>query len=160
MDQHSAWADLIQRLEMELEEKVLKYRLTLKDWPQLEWNWPKESSRGGTECTILAYIDSGSCALSIQNKRHLHWKVLDSSQGMSNEMEFSTQAHNLLMKTEAAISEHQESKNCSASDALPSPGVNPLEGSPKCSCGKLGLGRRSRLPTLERSRGSSWEPRD
>jgi hypothetical protein len=25
--------------------------------------------------------------------------------------------------------------------------VNPLEGSPKCSCGKLGLGRRSRLPT-------------
>jgi hypothetical protein len=45
-------------------------------------------------------------------------------------------------------------------DALPSPGVNPLEGSPKCSCGKLGLGRRSRLPTLDRSRGSSWEPRD
>ncbi len=30
-------------------------------------------------------------------------------------------------------------------DALPSLGVNPLEGSPKCSCGKLGLGRRSRL---------------
>jgi hypothetical protein len=25
------------------------------------------------------------------------------------------------------------------SDALPSPGVNPFEGSPKCSCGKLGL---------------------
>jgi len=33
-------------------------------------------------------------------------------------------------------------------DALPSPGVNPIEGSPKCSCGKLGLGRRSRLPAL------------
>jgi hypothetical protein len=31
----------------------------------------------------------------------------------------------------------------SCDDALPSPGVNPLEGSPKCSCGKLGLGRRS-----------------
>jgi hypothetical protein len=45
-------------------------------------------------------------------------------------------------------------------DALSSPGVNPLEGSPKCSCGKLGVGRRSWLPTLERSRGSSWEPRD
>jgi hypothetical protein len=45
-------------------------------------------------------------------------------------------------------------------DALPSLSVNPLEGSPKCSCGKLGLGRRSRLPTLERGRGSSWEPRD
>jgi hypothetical protein len=46
------------------------------------------------------------------------------------------------------------------SDALPSPGVNPLEGSPKYSCEKLGLGRHSRLPTLERGRGSSWEPRD
>ncbi len=45
-------------------------------------------------------------------------------------------------------------------DALPSPRVNPLEGSPKCSCGKLGLGRRSRLPTLERGRGSSWAPRE
>ncbi len=45
-------------------------------------------------------------------------------------------------------------------DALPSPRVNPLEGSPKCSCGKLRFGRCSRLPTLERNRGSSWEPRD
>ncbi len=33
-------------------------------------------------------------------------------------------------------------------DALPSPGVNPLEGSPKCSWGKWGLGRHSRLPAL------------
>jgi hypothetical protein len=45
-------------------------------------------------------------------------------------------------------------------DALPSLGVNPLEGSPKCSCEKLGLERRSWLLTLERGRGSSWEPRD
>jgi hypothetical protein len=45
-------------------------------------------------------------------------------------------------------------------DTLLSPGVNPLEGSPKYSCGKLGLGRCSRLPILERGRGSSWEPRD
>jgi hypothetical protein len=43
-------------------------------------------------------------------------------------------------------------------DALPSPGVNPLEGSPKCSCRKLGLGRRSRLPTLERE-GRVGSPR-
>ncbi len=28
-------------------------------------------------------------------------------------------------------------------DALPSLGVNPLEGPPKCNCGKLGLGRHS-----------------
>jgi len=33
-------------------------------------------------------------------------------------------------------------------DALPSPGVNPLEGSPKCSYRKLGFRRRSRLPAL------------
>jgi hypothetical protein len=33
-------------------------------------------------------------------------------------------------------------------DTLPSPGVNPLEGSPKCSCGKLGLGRCSWLLAL------------
>jgi len=39
-------------------------------------------------------------------------------------------------------------------DALPSPGVNPLEGSPKCSCGKLGLGRRSQLLALKRGRGA------
>jgi hypothetical protein len=51
-------------------------------------------------------------------------------------------------------------KSASGFDALPSPGVNPLEGSPKCSCGKLGLGRHSRLPTLKGGRGSSWEPRD
>ncbi len=37
------------------------------------------------------------------------------------------------------------------SDALPSPGVNPLEGSPKCSCGKLGFGRRSN--TIKGQRG-------
>ncbi len=34
------------------------------------------------------------------------------------------------------------------SDALLSPLLNPLEGSTMCSCGKLGLGGRSRLPAL------------
>jgi len=34
---------------------------------------------------------------------------------MGNELEFSASAHNLLMKTEAMHSEHQESKNRSAS---------------------------------------------
>ncbi|CAK9203140.1 unnamed protein product [Sphagnum troendelagicum] len=70
--------------------------------------------RGGTECTILAHIDSGTSALSIQNKRHLHWKALDDKIGMGNEMEFSAPAHSLLMKTEAVQSEHQEIKNRSA----------------------------------------------
>jgi hypothetical protein len=112
--QDSAWADLIQRLETEMEEKVLRYKLSIKARPMLEWSWMKESSRGGTECTILAHIDSGTSALSIQNKRHLHWKELDDKTSMGNEMEFSALAHSLLMKTEAVQSEHQEIKNRSA----------------------------------------------
>jgi len=40
------------------------------------------------------------------------------------------------------------------SDALPSPGLNPLEGPTMLSCEKLGLERRSRLPTLKRGRGA------
>jgi hypothetical protein len=100
--QDSAWANLTQRLEMELEEKVLRYKLTIKARLLLEWSWQKEPSRGGTECTILAHIDSETSALSVQNKRHLHWKVLNGKQGMGNELEFSAPAHNLLMKTEAS----------------------------------------------------------
>ncbi|CAK9257682.1 unnamed protein product [Sphagnum jensenii] len=106
--------DLIQRLETEMEEKVLRYKLSIKARPMLEWFWMKESSRGGTECTILAHIDSGTSALSIQNKRYLHWKELDDKTSMGNEMEFSALAHSLLMKTEAVQSEHQEIKNRSA----------------------------------------------
>jgi len=34
----SAWADLTQRLKMELEEKILRYKLSLKDRPKLEWS--------------------------------------------------------------------------------------------------------------------------
>jgi hypothetical protein len=113
--QDSAWADLTQRLEMELEEKILRYKLTMKSRPMLEWSWMKESSRGGTKCTILAHINSGTSALSIQNKHHLHWKALDDKIGMGNEMEFSAPAHSLLMKIEAVQSEHQEIKNRSAS---------------------------------------------
>ncbi len=68
-----------------------------------------------------------------------------------------SKVHKLFCKVHASLSkETSQAKD----DALPSPGVNPLEGSPKSSCGKLGLGRRSRLLTLKRNRGSSWEPRD
>jgi hypothetical protein len=45
-------------------------------------------------------------------------------------------------------------------DAILSPRVNPLKGFTLSSCGKLGLRACSRLPTLERGRGSCWEPRD
>lgn len=35
---NSAWADLTQHLEMDLEEKILKYKLAFKDWLHLEWS--------------------------------------------------------------------------------------------------------------------------
>ncbi len=110
-----AWVDLIQRLEVELEEKVLRYKLTLKDRPQLEWSWQEVTSKGGVECTILAHIDTGASALSIQNKRHLHWKALDLIPGMNNEVEFAAPAHSLLMKAEVENSTRQENKNRSVS---------------------------------------------
>ncbi len=45
-------------------------------------------------------------------------------------------------------------------DALLSPGVNPLEVH-QCEVAESWvLGARSQLPTLEKGRGSSWEPRD
>jgi hypothetical protein len=37
---------------------------------------------------------------------------------------------------------------------------NQLEGFTKSSCGSWDLVARSRLPTLRRGRGSSWEPKD
>ncbi len=39
-------------------------------------------------------------------------------------------------------------------DALPSPGLNSLEGPTMCSCGKVGLKGQSRLPVLKRGRGA------
>ncbi|CAK9200942.1 unnamed protein product [Sphagnum troendelagicum] len=60
--QDSAWADLTQRLGVELEEKVLRYKLTIKTCTQIERSWQKEPSRGGTEYTILAHIAFGTSA--------------------------------------------------------------------------------------------------
>lgn len=56
--QNSALLDLTQRLETELEEKVLRYKLTLKDRLSFEWSWQEELSRGRMECTILAHISA------------------------------------------------------------------------------------------------------
>ncbi|CAK9200506.1 unnamed protein product [Sphagnum troendelagicum] len=67
------------------------------------------------ECTILVHIDTRSSVLSIQNKRHLHWKALDNTPGMNNEVEFLAPTHNLLMKTKAENSARQENKNHSTS---------------------------------------------
>jgi hypothetical protein len=70
--QNSALSGLTQHLETELEEKVLRYKLTLKYGLSFEWSWQEEPSRGGMECTILTHINAGTNALNI----HLHWKVL------------------------------------------------------------------------------------
>ncbi|CAM6055883.1 unnamed protein product [Sphagnum tenellum] len=108
-------ADFIQRLELELEENILRFKWCIKDQPHLEWSWQEEKNRGGMDCTIVVHIDTGTSALSTQNKRHLHWKVLDPTQEMNNDMEFSTSAHNLLRKTDTGNSTSQAHRNKSAS---------------------------------------------
>jgi hypothetical protein len=67
------------------------------------------------ECTILAHIDTGSSALNVQNKRHLHWKVLEHIPNMNNEVEFAIPAHNLLRKTDVENTTCQAHKNRMAS---------------------------------------------
>ncbi len=112
---NSAWADFIQRIELELEEKILRFKLRITEQPQLEWAWQEELSRGGMECTILTYIDTGSSALSVQNKWHLHWKVLEHIPSMNNEVEFAVPAHNLLRKTDVENTTRQAHKNLTTS---------------------------------------------
>ncbi|CAK9868599.1 unnamed protein product [Sphagnum jensenii] len=67
------------------------------------------------ECIIFTYIDTGSSALSVQNKRHLQWKVLDHIPSMNNEVEFAAPAHNLLRKSDGETSTCHAHKNRSAS---------------------------------------------
>jgi hypothetical protein len=77
--------DIIQCLETELEEKVLRYKLALKDRLHFKWSWQEKLSRGGMECIILAHINTGTSVLSIQNKKHLHWKALEDIPGMNKQ---------------------------------------------------------------------------
>jgi len=63
--QVSAQEDLVLRLEAELEEKVLRYKMAVKGNLHLESCWQAKPSRGGMECTILAHIQTGSSALSV-----------------------------------------------------------------------------------------------
>jgi hypothetical protein len=86
--QDLARAELIQRLELELEENILRYKWSIREHLHLEWSWQEEKSRGGMDCTILAHIETGTSALSTRNKRHLQWKVLDPTQEMNNDIEF------------------------------------------------------------------------
>jgi len=68
------------------------------------------------ECTILAHIRT-SPALSIQNKRHLHWKDIESITDLNNEtgVAAAATAHSLLLKRDPPNPEHHTHKQKIAS---------------------------------------------
>ncbi|CAM6061059.1 unnamed protein product [Sphagnum tenellum] len=104
-------ADITQSLKSELKDKILRYIFNFKDCFSLEWSWQEDQTRGGWECTILAHISTGSSAISVQNKRHLQWRLSDSLTGMNNDIEFSGPAHNLLLKSGLVNTDHQARKS-------------------------------------------------
>jgi hypothetical protein len=118
---------LIQHIVTKLEENVLKHKLLLKDQFSLEWSWQEEPSKGGIECTILAHIPTGFNPISIQNKKHLHWKALKSISNMNNEIKFTTSAHILILKQGVGGEERQVHKNKVANRQPPGPAPSGLE---------------------------------
>ncbi len=84
--QSSAQADFTQCIETELEDKVLRYSLSIRDRLSLEWSWHEDQTRGGWECTILAHINTGASAINVQNKRHLHWRLPDALTELNNDI--------------------------------------------------------------------------
>jgi len=111
----SALADITQSIESELEDKVLRYSLNLKDRLSLEWSWQEEQTRRRWECTILAHTSTGISAISVKNKRHLHWRMSDSLTSMNNDIEFSGPAHSLLLKSGPVSTDRQVRKSASTS---------------------------------------------
>jgi hypothetical protein len=107
----SALEDITWCIESELKDKILRYNLNFKDYLSLEWSWQEDKNRGGWECTILARISTGSSAISVQNKRHLHWRSFNSLTDMNNDIEFAGPAHNLLLKSNPVNTERQMRKN-------------------------------------------------
>jgi hypothetical protein len=43
---NATWTDLIHRIQVELEEQILRFKLNISERPQLEWSWQDELSRG------------------------------------------------------------------------------------------------------------------
>jgi hypothetical protein len=97
-----------------LEEKIIRYRLAIRDNIRLEWCWQPVPGKGGMECTILTHIGTG-LALSIQNKRHLHWKDFESISDLNNEVGAAVTAHGLLLKRDPPSSDHLKHKQKVAS---------------------------------------------
>jgi hypothetical protein len=68
----SALEDLTRNVETELEEKILRFNLSLKGRLALEWSWQEDRAKGGWECTILAHISTGLSGISAQKRKNLH----------------------------------------------------------------------------------------
>jgi hypothetical protein len=108
---NSTWVDLIHQMELELEEQILRFKFTINERFQLEWSWQEELSRGGMECTILVHIDTGAKGVSVQKRKHLHWKALEQTLNLDNEVAFAAQAHNLLIRSGDEDSTRQALRN-------------------------------------------------
>jgi hypothetical protein len=67
------------------------------------------------ECTILVYIHTGVKGVSVPKRKYLHWKALQQTPNLNNEVAFAAPTHNLLMKSDAEDTTRQELRNRSAS---------------------------------------------
>jgi len=67
--------------------------------------------RGGMECTILVHIHTRAKGVSVQKRKHLHWKALEQTLNLDNEVAFAAPAHNLLMRSGEEDSTRQALKN-------------------------------------------------
>ncbi len=112
---NAAWVDLIHRVEVELEEQILRFKLIISERPQLEWSWQEELNMGGMECTILIYIHTGAKGVSVQKRKYFHWKALEQTPNLNNEVAFAAPAHNLLMRSDVEDTTRQAFRNKSAS---------------------------------------------
>jgi hypothetical protein len=63
------------------------------------------------ECTILVHIHTGAKGVSVQKRKHLHWKALEQTLNLDNEVAFVTPAHNLLMRSSDEDSTRQALRN-------------------------------------------------
>jgi hypothetical protein len=102
-------------VEADLEENVLRYKLGVGGKLHLEWSWQAEPGRGGMECTIFAHIRTGSSAISVQNKKHLHWKEIGTNSIMNDDTGGAIATHNLLLKRDHQCTEHLAHKQKMAS---------------------------------------------
>jgi hypothetical protein len=89
------------------------------------------------ECTILAHIRTGSSTISVQNKRHLHWKETGTITIMNDDTGGALAAHNLLLKRDHQSTEHPAHKQEMAS-ILASPQNARKKRFTKLDLGKLG----------------------